>query len=256
MTWDPGQYLKYGGERTRPAADLLARIPLEAPQAVVDLGCGPGNSTALLSDRWPAAQVTGVDADAAMLERARRAGSMVRWRQANIATWAPDGPADLIFSNAALQWLDDHAALFPRLMGALTPGGVLAVQMPNNFDAPSHALMRDTARSGPWAATLAPLLREAPVAPPAAYYRWLAPLAAQVEIWETIYLHRLSGADPVLSWVRGSALRPLLAALEDRQAAAFEALYAERLRSAYPQEADGATLFPFRRLFMVAVRRG
>lgn len=254
MSWDPGLYLKFGGERTRPAADLLARVPLTEPHTLYDLGCGPGNSTALLAARWPSAHITGVDSDPAMLDRARHTGPAVRWQHADIATWTPDTPADLIFSNAALHWLDDHSALFPRLMTGLRPGGILAVQMPDNFSAPSHALMRAAARSGPWAAALTPLLRTAPVARPEDYHRWLAPLSATIEIWETTYLLRLSGADPVLSWVRGSALRPLLDALEDRQAATFEALYAEYLRAAYPHEADGITLFPFRRLFIVAER--
>jgi len=255
MSWDPALYLKYGGERTRPAADLLARVPLVAPRVVCDAGCGPGNSTALLAERWPAAHLCGIDGDAAMLARARASGPAAHWLQADLATWAPDTPPDLIFSNAALHWLDHHDVLFPRLLSLLAPGGVLAVQMPRNFAAPSHALMRQVAREGPWAERLAPHLREAPVAAPEVYYRWLQAEAESLEIWETTYLLRLSGADPVLSWVRGSALRPLLAALDDRQAAAFEAVSAERLRGAYPREPDGATLFPFRRLFIVATRR-
>lgn len=254
MTWDPAIYLKYGGERTRPAADLLARVPVIEPHNVVDLGCGPGNSTALLAARWPAAHVTAVDADPAMLDRAWRSGPRCRYVQADIATWKPDPAPDVIFSNAVLHWLDDHENLFPRLMRSLPAGGVLAVQMPRNFDAPSHALLRDVARKGPWAATLEPLLREHPVADPQVYHRWLAPLSGALEIWETTYLVRLSGADPVLSWMRGTSLRPLLDALDPKSAAQYEATYAERLREAYPREADGVTLFPFRRLFIVATR--
>lgn len=252
MSWDPALYLKYGGERTRPAADLLARVPVSDPHVVYDLGCGPGNSSALLARRWPAAHLTGVDGDVAMLSRARGTGPAGRWEQADIATWQPDTAPDVIFSNAALHWLNNHDALFPRLMTYLRPGGVLAVQMPRNFDAPSHALMRDIARDGPWSAALAPLLRERPVAAPERYYRILSPLAETLEIWETTYLLRLSGADPVLSWIRGSALRPLLAELDERQERAFLAVLAERLRAAYPNEPDRATLYRFRRLFIVA----
>lgn len=254
MPWDPHQYLKFGGERTRPAADLLARVPLDQPARVYDLGCGPGNSTALLAGRWPSAHITALDADAAMLERARSSGPRCRYVMADIGTWTPDDRADLIFSNAVLHWLPDHAQLFPRLAGFLADGGVLAVQMPHNQDAPSHTLMRDTARRGPWASSLAPHLVDAPVAEPEQYYRWLARSVRELEIWETTYLLRLSGADPVLAWVRGTALRPLLEALDPRSAAAFEAEYAERLRGAYPREPDGVTLFPFRRLFIVARR--
>ncbi|MFA7429687.1 MAG: trans-aconitate 2-methyltransferase [Rhodospirillaceae bacterium] len=254
MSWDPALYLKYGGERTRPAADLLARVPVIDPLQVVDLGCGPGNSTALLAARWPSAHVTAIDSDHAMLDRAWRSGPRCRYLQADITTWQPDQPPDVIFSNAVLHWLDDHATLFPRLMRLLPPGGVLAVQMPCNFEAPSHALLRQVARSGPWAKTLEPLLRDKPVAEPEIYHRWVAPLSSALEIWETTYLVRLSGADPVLSWVRGTALRPLLDALDDKAAGMYEATYAERLREAYPREADGVTLFPFRRLFIVATR--
>lgn len=254
MSWDPALYLKYGGERTRPAADLLARIPVMEPHHVVDLGCGPGNSTALLAARWPSAHITAVDADAAMLERAWHSGPRCRYVRADITTWEPDQVPEVIFSNAVLHWLDNHSAVFPRLMNLLPPGGVLAVQMPRNFDAPSHTLLRQVARNGPWADKLAPLLREKPVAEPEVYHRWLAPLSDALEIWETTYLVRLSGADPVLSWMRGTALRPLLDALDPKVAAQYEAAYAERLREAYPREADGVTLFPFRRLFIVATR--
>lgn len=254
MAWDPSIYLKYQGERTRPAADLLAHISNEAPRSVIDLGCGPGNSTALLAARWPTAVLTGVDSDSAMLERASASGLKATWEEADITTWQPSSPPDVIFSNAALHWLDRHEILLPRLAGFLIPGGTLAVQMPRNHAAPSHALLRDVAHTGPWAKVLAPLLKEAPVADPEVYFRWLAPHTSSIEIWETTYLMRLSGADPVLSWVRGTVLRPILEALSERHEAAFEAAYAERLRAAYPREADGSTLFPFRRLFIVAQR--
>jgi trans-aconitate 2-methyltransferase len=255
LSWNPERYLAFGDQRTRPAVDLLARVPLTTAKRIADLGCGPGNSTRLLVERWPEAMVAGVDSSAEMLAKARASGVRARWIEADIAAWAPDRPLDLIYSNAALQWLDDHATLLPRLLRQLRPEGVLAVQMPRNFEAPSHALLRETARAGPWADRLAGLLDAPPVAAPERYYDLLAPHADPVDIWEVGYLHVLDGDDPVLSWTRSTALRPIMQALDQQDFAAFEAAYAARLREAYPQRADGRTLFPFRRLFMVAQRR-
>ena len=252
MSWNPEGYLAFGDERTRPAADLLARVPLAAPASIADLGCGPGNSTALLVQRWPAANVLGIDSSATMLTEAERSGIRARWLEMDIAAWMPDGPYDLLFSNAALHWLPDHAELLPRLVGHLRPGGVLAVQMPRNFGAPSHALLREVARAGPWADRLAPLMEHEPVAAPEWYRDLLAPLTAALDIWQTEYLHVLEGEDPVLSWTRSTALRPLLALLRPEEQARFETDYARRLRAAYPKRADGRTLFPFRRLFIMA----
>lgn len=254
MPWDPAQYLKYGGERTRPAADLLDRIAEFQPTYVFDLGCGPGNSTALLANRWPASHLTAVDGDRAMLGRARSSCTPARWVEADISTWIPERTPDLIFSSSALHWLDDHATLFPRLLSLLRPGGLLALQMPRNFAAPSHRLMYELAAQTPWVDHLRPLIRANPVSRPEDYYRLIAPHASMLEIWETTYLLRLSGKDPVLCWIRGSILRPLLDALPDKDAAIFEATLAERLRAAYPTEADGSTLFPFRRIFIIATR--
>ncbi|HSA82593.1 MAG TPA: trans-aconitate 2-methyltransferase [Geminicoccaceae bacterium] len=252
MSWHPESYLAFGDERTRPAVDLLTRVPLAGPARVADLGCGPGNSTRLLCARWPKAQVVGIDSSAAMLAKAKGSGLQARWLESDIAAWTPDAPFDVLFSNAALQWLPDHTSLLPRLLGHLAPGGVLAVQMPRNFAAPSHVLLRDAARAGPWAESLAPRLDDEPVATPEWYHDLLAPLAAALDIWQTEYLHVLEGDDPVLNWVRGSALRPVLAALTPEGQARFEAEYAQRLRAAYPRRSDGRILFPFRRLFIVA----
>jgi trans-aconitate 2-methyltransferase len=252
MSWNPERYLAFGGERTRPAVDLLARVPLAAPARVADLGCGPGNSTALLAARWPDAEVIGIDSSREMLAKAEADGIRASWQQADIASWTPDAPFDLLFSNAALQWVPDHAGLLPRLLGHLRPGGVLAVQMPRNFAAPSHTLLRAVANEGPWAERLAPRLDGKPVAAPECYHDLLAPHAAALDIWQTEYMHVLDGDDPVLSWVRSTALRPVSAALNAAEQAGFEAEYARRLRAAYPRRPDGHTLFPFRRLFMVA----
>jgi trans-aconitate 2-methyltransferase len=253
-SWNPQQYHRYGDERQRPAADLLTRIPLEAPAVVYDLGCGSGLSTALLAQRWPRARITGVDSSPAMLAAARQALPDLAFAEGDIASWSAPEPADLLFSNATLQWLGDHALLFPRLMTQVKPGGVLAVQMPRNHGEPSHQAMLAAAEAGPWRERLHPLLRPSPVEPPAVYHALLRPLAAHLDIWETVYLHELSGENPVAEWTKGTALKPLLDALEDGQRRDFEAAYRARVAEAYPPNASGQTLFPFRRLFLIAQR--
>jgi trans-aconitate 2-methyltransferase len=252
VPWDPAQYLKFADHRLRPAVELLARIDSERPRRVYDLGAGAGNVTRLLKERWPAATVAGVENSAPMLERARAAHPDLEWDEADLGSWRAAEPAGVIFSNAALHWLGGHYRLFPALLAMLAPGGVLAVQMPRNFGAPSHTLIAEAARGGPWRAALEPLLRPSPVHEPAFYYDLLAPHAAIVDIWETEYLHVLEGADPVKEWTKGSALVPLLEALPQTQRERFEDRYTELLAAAYPRRADGRTLFPFRRLFMVA----
>lgn len=256
MSWDPAQYLKFAGHRLRPAVDLLNRVDADAPAEVYDLGAGTGNVTRLLAARWPGARVTGVDASAEMLAKATADAPGIAWERADLAAWRPPRPADVIFSNAALHWVGDHARLFPALLGALAPGGVLAVQMPRNFGAPSHTAIAEAARSGPWRVRLEPLLRPAPVASPARYFDLLAPRAAEVDIWETEYVHVLEGQDPVKEWTKGTWLRPLLDALDEPERSRFEARYAELVAAAYPPRSDGRTLFPFRRLFIVATAGG
>lgn len=255
--WDPDHYLKYADQRMRPALDLLARVQLSGAARITDLGCGPGNVTPYLSRRFPGADLQGVDSSAEMLSAAHAThGDLARWVPGDANDWCPDAGQDLIYSNAALQWVDDHAALFPRLMGLLVPGGVLAVQMPNQFNEPSHVLMRDVAENGPWAEALTPLLRPAPVAEPKHYYDWLAPHAQSVDIWQTVYIQVMHGDDPVLDWIASTALKPLLDGLDQDQASAYRDALAKRLRTAYPKRDDGATLFAFKRLFIVAVRAG
>ena len=251
-SWDPSQYLKFAGPRARPALDLLNRVELDSPDAVFDLGCGAGNVTRMLARRWPEATVSGIDGSAEMLATARAGGGGITWVQADLARWDPPGAADVLFSNAALHWLDGHEALFPRLAGRLRPGGVLAVQMPRNYAEPSHTCMAEAAEAGSWRARLDAVLRLRPVASPEAYYDMLAPLARTLDIWETVYTHVLEGENPVVEWTRGSALKPLLDALEDDERPAFLAQYTTRIRAAYPRRGDGTTLFPFRRLFIVA----
>lgn len=254
MAWDPALYSAFAQPRLRPALDLIGRIEADAPTNVVDLGCGTGNVTRLLKQRWPGAGVTGIDSSPEMLETARTGGGGIEYALADMGAWRPDAPVDVLFSNAALHWLGDHAVLFPRLLSLVAPGGTLAVQMPHNHYAASHALMAEAAAAGPWRDLLAPLAGRFPVAGPAFYYDLLTPLAASLDIWETEYLHVLDGDNPVVAWTMGTALRPLLAALEDRQdwRDGFLADYSTRIGRAYPPQADGKTLLPFRRLFVVA----
>jgi trans-aconitate 2-methyltransferase len=255
MAWDPSQYAKFAAPRLRPAIDLLNRIELVSPHEVYDLGSGTGNVTRMLKRRWPDAQVTGVDSSQEMLAKAAAEASDIAFAHADLARWRPPRPADLIYSNAALHWIDDHAKFFPQLLQALAPGGVLAVQMPRNFSAPSHTAVADAARSGPWRGKLEPLLRPTPVAPPDFYFDLLSARCAALDIWETEYLHVLTGKDPVKEWIKGSWLNPLLDALEEPQRSAFEAAYGALVAKAYPANAQGVTLLPFRRLFFVAVAR-
>jgi trans-aconitate 2-methyltransferase len=262
VPWDPAQYLKYAGERLRPALDLMARVPLAAPRSIVDLGCGAGNVTRLLAERWPGAQVVGVDNSAAMLAKARATGiADARWMEVDLAEWAasaPSGAADLVYSNAALHWLDRHEELFPRLLRTVAPGGALAVQMPSNFGAPSHVALRQTVESARWRTQFAHLLRPTPVAEPARYFAWLAGGGAALDVWTSEYLHVLppssDGEHPVVAWTKGTALTPFLSALDAPAGRAFVADYTARVAPAYPPLADGRVLFPFRRLFVVAVR--
>lgn len=249
--WNPQQYLKFAQPRFRPAQDLLARIAFDSPRTVYDLGCGAGNVTRMLAQRWPDAKVIGVDDSAEMLAQAAQEAGGITWQQQSIAEWKPEEPADVIYSNAALHWLSDHQTLFPKLMDKLAPGGVLAVQMPRNFNEPSHTLIWETLRAGPWFAQLEHLIRPAPVNTPDFYYELVSPLATDVDIWETQYFQILQGKDPVKEWTKGTWLKQFLDELDEADRPAFEEDYAQRLRKAYPFQENGNTLFPFRRLFMV-----
>jgi trans-aconitate 2-methyltransferase len=254
MAWSPEQYLKFADHRLRPAVDLLNRVDAAAPGLVYDLGCGAGNVTRLLRARWPMARIVGVDSSREMLERAARSVPDVEWILADLATWQPEFAADVIYSNAALHWLDGHEALFPRLLAAVAPRGTLAVQMPRNHGAPSHTGMVAAARASPERARLEAVLRESPVRSPEFYWGLLAGAAATLDVWESEYLHALRGDAPVVQWTMGTALRPLLDALAEPARGAFLADYERRMAEAYPRREDGATLFPFRRLFLVATR--
>jgi trans-aconitate 2-methyltransferase len=252
-TWDPYLYLRFTDQRLRPALDLMARVPLENARTVYDLGCGAGNVTQLLHERWPRARVIGVDASPEMLEKAKMI-SGVDWQQADLATWRADSPADVVYSNAAFHWVDRHEVLFPHLLAQVAPGGLLAVQMPRQHLQPSHQILFEMVREERWR-FLAGAIRENPVHDAAFYYDQLAAEAAMLDIWETEYLHVLEGEDPVLNWFAGSILRPVLDRLDTQNKAAFLDAYGARLRHAYPRRADGKTLLPFLRLFLVAQKR-
>ncbi|MEU1120174.1 MULTISPECIES: trans-aconitate 2-methyltransferase [unclassified Streptomyces] len=267
-TWDPHQYLRHADHRSRPFVDLLARVP-ELPAAgrpprVADLGCGPGNVTQLLAERWPTAHITGFDNSPEMLARAEAVagptagGGLLDFAPADATAWTPEpGTYDLILSNATLQWVPGHPGSFAAWIDALTPGGTFAFQVPGNFDAPSHLLMRELSGSERWRGRLGGRLRHADaVLTPGEYLERLADLGCEVDAWETTYQHLLTGEDPVLDWVKGTGLRPVLTALADDPAAteAFLSEYRELLRGAYPPSSHG-TVFPFRRVFAVA-RKG
>lgn len=252
MTWDPTQYLRFDDHRMRPALDLLSRLPPQEPAEVWDLGCGTGAITVALSQRWPEAHVHGLDASPEMLDIARRSHG-VDWVLGDIADWAPGEPVDMLFSNAALHWLDHHDRLLVRLFESVSGGGVMAVQMPRNHGEPSHSTLYALARSARWAERVAHLVVENPVAPPEWYHALLDPLATRLEVWESIYQQTLSGPDPVAEWTRGSVMRPYLEALGEEAQTFFDE-YAAALRPHYPTRDDGVTLFAFRRLFIVARR--
>lgn len=251
--WSPSTYLKFEDERTRPARDLLAQVPLAAPRTVIDMGCGPGNSTELLVARYPGASVTGLDNSPNMLAEARTRVAAATFATADASTWVPDPGADLVFANAIYQWVPDHLTQLPRVLDALPQGGVLAVQMPDNMAEPSHVLMRETAAEGPWAAQLANAPRQ-PLPPPRAYYDALRPFASRVDIWHTAYNHALDGPEAIVEWVKSTGLRPFIDPLTPEHRADFLACYLARITEAYPRASDGKVLLRFPRLFIVAVR--
>ncbi|TMH02956.1 MAG: methyltransferase domain-containing protein [Betaproteobacteria bacterium] len=256
--WDPTLYLKFSDQRLRPALDLLDRVRVESPETIYDLGCGSGNATRMIAQRWPSASVYGVDSSREMLEQAAAKPGKIRWIDADIRAWSPSETADLLYSNATLHWVERHEELFPRLLGYLKPGGCLAVQMPLSWSAPSHRLMRETLANGGAGgkAIGSEQLRQSVarvwVASAEFYYDLLARSVKSVDIWQTEYLQQLEGRDPVLEWVKSTGLRPILDDFDDEERTAYLAEYGRRLRSAYPMRPDGRTLYPFRRLFIIA----
>lgn len=251
VRWDPDQYIRFADDRGRPFADLVGRIGADRPRRVVDLGCGPGNLTAALAQRWPDARIDGIDSSPEMIEAARRQVRNISFTVADVRAWQPDVDVDVVVSNATLQWVPEHRELLDTWTQTLPGGAWLAFQVPGNFASPSHTLMRELAESPRWAHALSGVLRhDHPVDDPLEYARRLLRAGWYVDAWETTYVHVLSGDDPVLQWVRGTGLRPILQALSPQDAADFELDYAARLRQAYPPGPAG-TLFPFRRIFAV-----
>lgn len=250
--WDDRQYLKFADERTRAAIELLARVPLATAERVVDLGSGPGNSTALLAARFPSAQVTGVESSGEMLARARRDYPQLEWIETDLRHYRPERAVDLVFANAVLQWVPDHATLLPSLLGLVRPGGVLAVQMPKNFDEPSHRLMREI--PGPFARRLQQVRDLTPVQSAAYYYDLCAPFASSVDIWQTTYEHVMPDVASIVEWVKGTGLRPYLDALTSAERSIYLDAYAAAIDDAYPPRVDNKRLFTFPRLFLVATR--
>lgn len=253
--WDATQYLRFSDARTLPAIDLLSRIELSTARRVVDLGCGPGNSTAPLKTRWPDARVTGIDSSEELLAAARRDHPGIDFVTGDIARWTAPEPVDVIFANASLQWVGGHDRLMPHLFAQVAPGGVLAVQMPRNHDFATHRLMRQVAAEGQWRDRLADARDPSPVKPPEFYYDLLAPRAAAFTIWETNYIQVMDGVPAIIAWLHGTGLRPFLARLTEAERPEFLDRYAALLAEEYKPQADGKILLSYPRLFFIATKR-
>jgi trans-aconitate 2-methyltransferase len=255
MSWSAAQYVKFEGERTRPVRDLVRRIPLAHPMSAVDLGCGPGNSTEVLRERYPEARIVGVDSSPDMIAAARKRLPDIAFEVTDVREWRPKEPLDVILANAVLQWIPGHETLLPALIAKLKPGGALAAQMPDNLEEPSHRLMREIAADGPWATKLKDAAAARAERHDAGwYFRLLSLQAPHVDVWRTTYFHPLAGAHAVVEWLKGSGLRPFLDPLEESEKEAFLARYEAVVAKAYPAEPDGIVLLPFPRLFCVATR--
>jgi trans-aconitate 2-methyltransferase len=256
MSWSAKQYVAFEDERTRPVRDLLSAIPPRSASKVVDLGCGPGNSTEVLSARFPDAQASGIDSSEDMVAAARKRLPHIHFEVADVTSWQPDGRVDVILANALFQWVPDHASLFPRLIDTLSSGGALAIQMPDNLEEPAHRLMRETALEGPWRSKLASAAESRTSLDGAnGYYELLLPIATRVDIWRTTYYHVLPGGAPaVVEWFKGTGLRPFVQPLNEAERAAYLERYTAAVATAYPAQSDGSVLLPFPRLFMVAIR--
>jgi trans-aconitate 2-methyltransferase len=256
VTWSASQYIKFEDERTRPARDLLAQVPLESVSHAVDLGCGPGNSTQLIIERFGSRGICGVDSDCDMLRAARERLPDTPFIQADLADWRTSESADLFFANAVFQWLPEHLDILDRLMDGLNPGGVLAVQMPDNLNEPTHLLMEESANAGPWRTAFdARSARRAPLPAPSVYYNRLISKSTRIDLWHTVYNHALENAVAIVEWVKGTGLRRYLDFIEPDQRDAFVADYRTRIEEAYPVLADGRVLLRFPRLFLVAIKR-
>lgn len=268
--WNPKQYEHFSDARMRPALDLLVQVHSDNPKFIYDLGCGTGSITQLIQDKWPYARVVGIDNSETMLNQAKQRSSAIEWANADLLNWEPkpDQLGDIVFSNASLQWLENHATLFPKLAQYVSKAGIFAVQMPRNYDSPSHQCLIEVASQKRWKDQLLPLLRygkkedpnhqNSPVLDPAFYYETLSPYFKKINIWETTYLQVLEGENPVLEWMKGTGLRPILTMLETNDnfsgIQAFIKAYSELLLKCYPKDKNGKTLFPFKRLFIIGIK--
>ena len=253
--WSPTQYLKFEDERTRPARDLLAQVPLADAKRFVDIGCGPGNSTEIIAERFPAAEAIGLDASPEMLIAARKRLPKASFIEADVATWSPPAGTDLLYGNAIFQWVKGHLDVIARLLAGLSSGGVVALQVPDNFEEPSHSMMKVTAKAGSWATKVAAAEGVRDVIPsPDDYYNRLKPMAARVDIWRTVYHHPLAGTGAIVEMLRSTGLRPYLERLDESEKPRFVEEYEKRIAEAYPPLVDGKVLLRFPRLFVVAVK--
>lgn len=253
--WNADHYLQFGAERTRPAVDLVQRIQIDRPRRFIDIGCGPGNSTEVLRGRWPEARIAGLDSSREMIAAARQRYPEGDWIEADAATWTSDEAFDVVFSNAALQWLPDHAAVVSRLFGLVAPCGALAVQIPSYSRNPVRVHIHEISEDARWTDRMAAARSALTMEPPAFYYDVLSPMAAKIDLWETEYSHVMTDADAIVDWISSTGLRPFLAALSSaEERGSFLETLRERVAESYPQRADGKVLFPFKRLFVVAYR--
>jgi len=252
-TWDTEQYLKFKDERTQPTFDLISRIQINDPKNIVDVGCGPGNSTSVIKQRWPAANIDGFDSSEEMLEIASKSNSNINWFQEDVANWESNTQYDIIYSSAVLQWVPNHKKLIPKLMGFINKGGALAVQLPAHYESPLHQLLLDVARLPKWEVATKNACDLLSLKPPSFYYDLLAPLSSKAEMWETIYIHIMDSAQAIVEWFEGTGIRPFMECLpnpDDRNEFKMELL--KRYERVYNQQQNGKVLFPFRRFFFIA----
>lgn len=255
--WNATQYLMFEDERTRPCSDLASRIPLQSPRNIVDLGCGPGNSTAVLASRFPQAHLTGLDSSPDMIEKAKKRLPNTQFTLADLISYTPSEPVDVFFSNATLQWLPsaDRINVITRLIDSQRSGGVFALQVPDNLSEPSHEAMRQTVFDGPWETSLKALQRgRDSIQSPQELYDHLKPLCSRIDLWHTTYYHVLDGHDAIVEWLKSTGLRPFIDPLSPKEREGFLHAYRNRLKGAYPACYDGKVILPFPRLFMVAVK--
>ncbi|NJM73263.1 MAG: methyltransferase domain-containing protein [Scytonema sp. RU_4_4] len=254
-TWDPNLYLQFANERTQPSLDLMTRIAVSCPQKILDVGCGPGNSTEMLRRQWSEADIIGLDHSSEMISAASKAYPKEKWILADIVTWTADTPFDIVFSSSTLQWVPNHATVFPHLLNQVAPHGVFAVQMPMHFKLSVFQLMLEIADDSRWQSRMYKAKNALIIEKPSFYYNILQPLASRIDLWETEYYHVMDSHESIMQWISGAPLRPFLEALEDEEQ---KLRFQEKLRAgiarAYPQQKDGRVLFPFRRLFIVAYR--